>query len=410
MTPNSGGAGLSRPLRVCHLAYTFYENDNRVIRYAEALAERGADVEVIALRRQGQTRNGALNGVRIHRIQYRSVSEKGPLAYLLKLLWFFVKSTSLLTVQQIRKRYDVVHVHNLPDFLVFVAWAPRLMGARVILDIHDILPELYCGKFGTAEKSAMFHALLAVERLSSRFANHVIVANHLWFDKLVARSVAAHKCTTIMNYPDLRLFMPLADAKRRDGKFIILYPGSLNHHQGLDIAVRAFAQATDRMPGAELHIYGEGPARPELARLTAELGLEDRIKLMGTVPLRDVARLMASADVGVVPKRAEGFGNEAFSTKILEFMACGVPAIVSRTLVDTHYFDDTVVRFFTPGDDADLAAAMIWVFEHREEHDQWVRTAQEFASRYSWQSRVSDYTSVVEALLPRLGTCADRLI
>lgn len=406
MTEFSTGSGsgapvrAGRPLRVCHLAYTFYENDNRVIRYAEALADGGGQVDIIALRRPGQSRVGSSNRVRVYRVQRRALNERRALAYLLKILWFFVKSSALLTVLQLRRRYDVVHVHNVPDFLVFAAAVPKLMGARVILDIHDILPELYAGKFGSREQSAVFRSLLLVERLSSAFADHVIVANHLWHAKLIARTVDFQKCTPILNYPDLRLFKPVAVAQRgKGGKFIVLYPGTLNHHQGVDIAVKAFALVKDRMRDAEFHIYGEGPARAELERLVRERGLGDQVKLLDRVPLDEVAAVMASADVGVVPKRADGFGNEAFSTKILEFMACGVPVIVSRTHIDSHYFDDTLVHFFAPGEDGDLARALLWVYEHRSEHEQWIRVARAFAVHQSWQERAVDYLGVIDSLV-----------
>jgi len=392
------------PIRVCHVAYTFYENDNRVVRYAEALAERGDSVEVIALRRPGQSTKGQANGVRLHRIQRRSVNEWGALSYLAKLLWFLVKSASLLSLLQLRRRYDVIHVHNVPDFLVFAAIVPKLMGARVILDIHDILPELYAGKFGSARRSIVFRALLLVERLSCRFSDQVIVANHLWHEKLVRRAVPSDKCTAILNYPDLRLFRPQSGAPRPSGMFVFLYPGTLNHHQGLDIAIGAFAAVCTQMPGAELHIYGEGPARKALAQQVHECGLASRVKLMDRVPLTEVALLMASADIGVVPKRADGFGNEAFSTKILEFMACGVPVLVSRTAVDAHYFDGTLVRFFEPGSQDDLAHAMLWAYEHRAEHAEWIRRANDFASSYSWQKRATDYLGIVERLVTAAST------
>jgi glycosyltransferase involved in cell wall biosynthesis len=387
-----------RPLRVCHIAYTFYENDNRVIRYAEALAERGDLVEVIALRRPGQSTRGMVNGVRVHRIQRRSVNERGALAYLFKLVWFLVKSTAVVSVLQLRRRYDIVHVHNVPDFLVFAAILPKMMGTRVILDIHDILPELYSGKFGSEERSLTFAALLLTERLSCRFADHVIIANHLWYDKLIRRTLRASKCTAIINYPDLRLFAPYPGDRPADRPFTFLYPGTLNHHQGLDIAIDAFAAAAPQMPDAELHVYGEGPARRQLTRQAAELGLANRVKIMDRVPLQEVSRLMAGADIGVVPKRADGFGNEAFSTKILEFMACGVPAIVSRTQVDAHYFDASLVRFFQPGDAADLARAMVWAYEQRGAHGAWVERARAFAVRNSWQERAIDYLQIVERL------------
>jgi glycosyltransferase involved in cell wall biosynthesis len=398
-------AAAREPLRVCHLAYTFYETDNRVMRYAETLAQRGDRVDVIALRRAGGD-TPASGVVRVFRIQRRSVNEKAAWTYLLKLLWFCCKSFVVLSVLQLRRRYDVVHIHNVPDFLVFAALLPKLMGATIILDIHDILPELYAGKFGSEGKSLVFRTLTFVERLSCRFADHVIIANHLWHEKLVQRSVSREKCSTIMNYPDLTLFHPREEGATTavDSGFVVLYPGSLNYHQGVDIAVRAFARACDRMPGAEFHIHGEGPARSELEALIRDLGVGDRIKLRPRVPLIDVCRLMASANVGIVPKRAEGFGNEAFSTKILEFMACGVPVIVSRTRIDDFYFDDSLVRFFSPGEEAELTSALVWMFDGRDSHSEWKLRAREFAIRNSWQARVSEYINLVDGPRTRRGT------
>jgi glycosyltransferase involved in cell wall biosynthesis len=393
-------AGSARPLRVCHVAYTFYENDNRVIRYAEALAERGDQVDVIALRRRGQSAIGETRRVRIHRIQRRAVTEKNQLIYLAKILWFFVRAMCFVSVRQVSRRYDIVHVHNVPDFLIFTAWLPKLMGSRLILDIHDVLPELYAGKFGSGERSVTFRLLLLVERLSCRFADHVIISNDLWREKLLRRTVSAAKCSTFLNYPDLRLFKPLAAEQRRhDGTFVVLYPGTLNEHQGLDVAIRAFALIKNRMPRAEFHIYGEGPARPQLVRLIDDLDLSGRVKILDRLPLDEIAGVMASADLGVVPKKADGFGNEAFSTKILEFMACGVPVVVSRTRIDTHYFNDTLVRFFPSGDERKLADVLLDAYERAAEASDWIRTAREFAIRHSWQERVGDYRFLVDSLV-----------
>ena len=236
--------------------------------------------------------------------------------YLLKILWFWLKSTLLVTALQLRRRYDVVHVHNVPDFLVFGAWLPKVMGARVILDIHDILPKLYARKFNVSDSSGVFRLLLALERASCRFADHVVVANHLWHDRLVSRSVPMWKCTPIMNYPDLSVFKPVDSTDRTvKPRFLVLYPGTLNYHQGVDIAVRAFAQVRAQMPDAEFHIYGRGPALTDLIGLARDLGVSNSVKFMDSVGLSQIAFVMASASVGVVPKRADGFGNEAFDTE-----------------------------------------------------------------------------------------------
>ena len=397
-TDTSVSAVPASRLRICHVAYTFYEGDNRVMRYAREMASQGHDVDVIGLRQAGQPMTGTLDGVRVMRIQQRSVTEKGAAVYLAKLLWFLAKATAVLSGLHLKRCYDVVHVHNVPDFLIFAAIVPKLGGARLILDIHDILPELYAGKFGGDHHSPAFRSLLLVERASCAFANHVIVANDLWHDTLVRRS--ARRCTTILNYPDLSVFKPLsAVQKKTEGPFVFLYPGSLNHHQGVDIAVKAFSLVKDEMRDAELHVYGEGPAKPLLIRLVDDLKVAGRVRIMDRVPIAEMAKIIAAADVGVVPKRADGFGNEAFSTKILEFMATNVPVIVSKTCVDAHHFNSMLVRFFAPGDERDLATAMLDVFSNRGNARTRAEAARQFAIRNSWQARGGEYRELITALV-----------
>jgi glycosyltransferase involved in cell wall biosynthesis len=385
-------------LRICHLAYTFYDADNRVLRYAREMASQGHEVDVIALRRRGQPSVERQDGVRVIRIQRRSVTEKSAAGYLAKLLWFLGKAAVLLPALHLRRRYDVVHVHNVPDFLVFAAWLPKLTRARIILDIHDILPELYAGKFGRGEESRTFKWLLGVERASCSFADHVIVANDIWRAALVRR--ATTRCTTMLNYPDICLFKPIDPSTRRtNGRFVFLYPGSLNRHQGVDVAIKAFSAARPSMPDSEFHIYGDGPERPALTKLVQDLGLAGCVKIMDRVSLRAMAATISAADVGVVPKRAEGFGNEAFSTKILEFMASGVPVIASRTRIDEYYFDATMLRFFASGDERDLAAAMLETFQNPGPARARAEAGLKFAIRNSWQQRGGEYRQLIASLV-----------
>src|SRR5579862_3582839 len=171
-------------MRIGMVAYTFYEEDNRVRRYAETLAQRGDRVDVIALRRQGRLQRDVMNGVNVYRLQRRTVNEKGKFTYLVKLFLFFVRSMFFLTRRHLKNRYDVIHVHSVPDFEVFAAILPKMMGAKLILDIHDIVPEFYTSKFNSSQDSLMFKLLVGIERLSSSFSDHVIVANHIWQERL----------------------------------------------------------------------------------------------------------------------------------------------------------------------------------------------------------------------------------
>jgi glycosyltransferase involved in cell wall biosynthesis len=380
------------------VAYTRYESDNRVRRYAEALAKRGDRVDVVALRQEGQAASDVINGVHVFRIQRRIVSEKSRFTYLGKLFLFFLRSMVFLTREQFRQRYDLIHVHSVPDFEVFAAVYPKLTGTKIILDIHDIVPEFYASKFKASHESLAFRMLVAIERLSTGFSDHVIAANHIWEKRLQDRSVRASKCTTMLNFPDTDDFQRRGRT-RTDDKFIILYPGTLNYHQGLDIAIRAFARIKDQVPRAEFHIYGEGEQFAILNSLIAELGLQDRVFLKAMLPYHQITSIIENADLGVVPKRGNSFGNEAFSTKILEFMAMGVPVIVPETAIDRYYFNDSVAKFFKANDEQSLADAMLLLITHPEMGRSLARNADLFVKKYTWDENKDSYLDLVDSLV-----------
>lgn len=381
------------------VAYTFYESDNRVRRYAETLARQGYEVDVVALRREGNYQKvEVINGVRLLRVQLRVVNEKSRMVLLRRLLLFFLRSMWVLSRQQLKRRYDLVHIHSIPDFEVFAAWLPKITGSKLILDIHDIVPEYYASKFQISSGSLIFKLLVLVERMSAVFSDHVIVANHIWQERLEGRSVRASKLTTILNFPDGQIFYRRG-RQRNDGKFILLYPGSLNYHQGLDLAIRAFARIKDQAPSAEFHIYGIGEQLPYLLQLIQDLGLQERVQYKGSQPLDQVASLMENADLGIVPKRKNGFGNEAFSTKILEFMSMGVPVLIPDTRIDSYYFDDSVVRFFRADDEISLADNMLELVLNSKERERLARNADQFIKGYLWDENEGLYLNLVDSLL-----------
>jgi glycosyltransferase involved in cell wall biosynthesis len=381
------------------LAYTFYESDNRVRRYAETLVKRGDDVDAIVLRREGQPTFDVIAGVHVHRIQKRARNERGPISYLLKLLLFFLTSAWVLTLRHLKTPYDLIHVHSVPDFEVFATLVPRLMGARVILDIHDIVPELYAGKFGVKDTSLAFRTLLFLERLSIAYSNHVIIANHLWQTKLTGRSVRPEKCSVILNYPDPLVFFRRERQDSERTEFIMCYPGTLNRHQGLDLAIRATALLREKAPNLRLLIIGDGPERDTLRAMVKELGLTDRVTLADPMPIDQVAETMTTIDLGVVPKRRDSFGNEAFSTKIFEFMAMAVPVVVANTRIDQYYFNRQLVQFFESGDAEDLADKIWELVRDPARRDALCSEAMTFIQRNQWDVKKHEYLTLVDQLL-----------
>ena len=389
-----------KPRRIAMVTHSFYESDNRVTRYAEALAARGDHVDVLALRRApGLPQHEVIEGVHVHRLQDRfGKNEQSRFSYLWPLVRFLFVSSAWITRRHNHHRYDLLHIHNMPDFLVFAGWFPRLTGARIILDIHDIVPEFYANKFKAGQASLTSSVLKLIERASAHFAHHIIVSNHLWLEKYQARTGTEGRCSVFINNVDTKIFAP-APRTRQDDRQIVIFPGGLQWHQGLDIALRAFKTVSAALPRAEFHIYGDGNMKPSLVALTAELGLNDRVKFFEPVGVREVSRIMANADLGVVPKRADSFGNEAYSTKIMEFMSLGIPVVVSKTKIDQFYFNDSVVRFFESGNVDALATAMIEVLQNPALRAQMVANASAYSEEHSWKRRKADYLRIVDDLI-----------
>ena len=384
-------------MKVCMLSYSFYDSDGRVRRYAETLAKRGDTVDVITLRRHNQDIRGELKGVNLFRIQKRIRNETGRITYLLRLLTFFIRSALLISLLSIKNKYDLVHVHSIPDFEIFAAMIPKFMGAKIILDIHDIVPELYADKFSVDKASLAFRSLLFLEKISISFSDFVIISNHLWHKTLCSRSVSKEKCITIINYPDENIFSQSNDTNQTDN-FVFLYPGTLNFHQGVDIAVKAISIIKSQAPQALLQIVGDGTAKTNLEKLVDKLNLKEQVMIKNPIPLDDVPSVMAKADVGIIPKRDDGFGGEAFSTKTLEFMLMGIPILVSRTRIDQYYFNDLLVKFFEPGNPDDLAEAMLEMIRDKAMRKRLSVKGIEFARKNSWRVKKKIYLELVEKL------------
>ena len=196
--------------------------------------------------------------------------EKGSSA----ILRFFVSAAARLNQLHAQRHYDTIQVHNLPDFLVFCALIPKLRGVPVILDLHDLMPEFYAGRFGQG-RSLMARLIRWQERLACRFADHVITVSEHWRQALIQRGVPEHKCSVVMNVADESIFRPSEDARPRspglDG-FRLIYHGTLVERYGLDLAVQAVAQVRHDIPQIHLTLIGLGDYVPHLTQMVQELG------------------------------------------------------------------------------------------------------------------------------------------
>jgi glycosyltransferase involved in cell wall biosynthesis len=389
-------------MNTCTVAYAFYETDFRVRRYAESLRSPGSHTDAIALQSDGKPGSEILNGVHLRRIQKRKFDEQGgPLDYIVKMGFFFVKASWIILVNHFRYHYDIIIVHNVPDFFVFTAFIPRLLGAKVILDIHDILPEFFCQRFHKPANSVYSKILRVAEYLSVKFSSFVITGNDLWRKKISARNhFPLERTIGFVNYPHLQYFRDIHYAVRETGP-VIVYPGHLSHHHGVDIAVRAMPVIKQSAPGARLEIYAASwvpEYRTQLEADISSLGLGDSIAIHPPLDIDGLVEVYKRTDIGVVPKRGGIFASEAFSSKILDFMASGIPIVASRTTVDEHYFDGSMLEFFEPENHQDLARGILALQNDPARKKTLSENGKRYALENNWDVKERVFLEIVDSL------------
>ena len=246
------------PLRILILRHGSYPADPRVRREAGALIAAGHHVEIVCLREPGQARRETIGGVDVTRLPVRH-HRRGIIRYLWEYGAFFVLASITATARSIVRPFDVVQVNTMPDVLVFAALGPRRRGAAVLLDLHELMPELYASKFGVGLDHPLPRFLGWVEQRAIEFADHALAVSTPCLEQYVARGAAPERFLIVMNVADPALFgaeRRAVDA-RAEGRPRIVSHGTLVERYGFDVLLRAAAE----VPGCELMLIGDGPAR-----------------------------------------------------------------------------------------------------------------------------------------------------
>lgn len=383
--------------KICMVAYTNYLSDARPRREAEALTRRGDQVDFIALGEKDRPAVETVQGVRVFRVKQLRYRGGGGLSYGLAYLRFLIASTFKLLGLFRKERYDFVYVHTMPDLIVLVGLIPKLFGARIVLNIHDMMPELYMSKFGISEKHPLIRLLAFQEQLSIRLADKVICVHDPHRDVLVRRGAPIGKITVLPNVPDPLVFRNDGPAPADDGVFRIVYHGTIARRLGLDLGVRAFAKVADVCPGACFEIFGDGDAGQDLEDQVAASGVKDRVHFSRKMfRVESIAQMIQGASVGLVPNRRDVATDYMLPVKLLEYVHLGIPVIAPRLLAIQYYFAEDQVAYYEPGDVDELAACIKRLYDNPAERAELARKSAEFAQRLRWDALQLELFKVID--------------
>lgn len=389
------------------LVNSVYGRDARVRRYAEHLADEGHRADIICLAAQGREKRAPRPGIRIYAVpmgRYRLEGLGLVFNWAVCAVMMFVWVSKL----DLKNRYDIVHVHNMPDFLVFCALLPRLRGCPILLDVHDPVPEVARSKLRVGPNHLLVRMLVILERLSIGFSAHVITATPAFKDTLVSRGTPRTKITVLINAADARYFrVTKADRTHRRGaeRFTLLYVGTVAARYGLHVCVRSLPLLRKEIPGIRLKVVPkvrrEGKALDDCLRLAAVIGVADLVEVVDPVPLEKMPEVMMRADIGVYPALSDCHMDVALSLKIPEMVNMRLPIVATRLPVLEELYGEDAIAFVPPDDHEAFASKIVELYRSPALRERLADNASLRASTMVWEDQFCAYSTLLESLLGR---------
>ena len=374
------------------LLFSHYPADPRPRRAAEAMAAEGVTIDLICLRGEKEPIKETFGNINVFRVPLKR-HRAGRISYVGQYSAFLLSCFAHLSLRAFKRRYDFVHVHNMPDVLVFAAILPKLLGAKIILDLHDPMPELMQTIFKLPEDSSNVRLLKRLEKWSIAFADLVLTVNLACKKIYSSRSCPSEKIHVVLNSPDDEIFRyqpPSLNGTNGNGAtalepFDILYHGSLVHRNGFDLAVDALEKVRDKVPAARLTVCGAStPYFESVMEAARERNLDSSIRYLGARNLDQIVESIRACDLGIIPNHRNIFTEINTPTRIFEYLALGKPVIAPKAQGIQDYFGDRDLLYFDLGDADDLARQIERAYLNRRELTETVKRGQEVYRAHTW--------------------------
>lgn len=386
----------TRKPRVC-IVREMDEYEPPVQREAEALVSAGFEVEVLCMRHPNRPRRVVVNGVDITSLPAKH-GRSTRLRYVADYAWFFLLASATLTARHLRRRYAVVQTNTMPDFLVFAAAIPKLLGSRVVLYLNEPVPELADTLFGSPR---LRRVLERVEQRSIRFADRAITVTEQLRQRFVERGADGRRISVVLNGADpavrIGSWRPPSSAARNG--FTVMSHGLIEERYGQETLVEAAGLLRDEIPGLRVVLTGRGTRVPALLEQVRALGLDDVVSFEGWVPHERLNDLLHEADVGVVAQKASPYSHLVHTNKMVDYWLFDRPVIASRLRAVSETYGDDVLEYYEPGDAEDLARAIRKLHADPDRRAALVREARSALERKGWAVQRKIYLDLFEELL-----------
>lgn len=387
--------------KIAIVVFSYYPHDLRIRRAAEAALKALYRVDLYCLREEGQPRierQGALTIYRLNILRSRT----WKLNYIIEYLSFLVSMFLRLSIGQLTEPYDLIHINNMPDVLVFAAVFPKLAGTKIILDLHDPTPEVFMAKYGVGENSTLVRSLVQLERVSIRFVDLVLTTNIAFKNLFIGRGCPPDKIRIVMNAPDDTMFASQerpAFVTDLPKTFRVVFNGTIVERHGLDTAIDAVMSLKVRIPKIRFDIYGDGDYADRIRGRIAALGIDSYVAFHGFIHIAELSNIIRQSDVGVIPNRLNVFTDINFPVRIFEYLALSIPVIAPKTRGILDYFTPDDLLMFEPGNPADLAEKIYFVYAEPQKAQDIIKKGREIYKQHRWALQRAVLIKSYEGLL-----------
>jgi glycosyltransferase involved in cell wall biosynthesis len=325
---------------------------------SSVLSELGVEMDLLTY---GQGEDVDLPGVRIVRIpafNWLGKVKTGPSALKLFLDIFMLVWTIAMLL---RRRYDFVHAHE--EAVFYCRWLKPVFRFKMIYDMHSSLPQ-QLDNFEFTKSRLIKKTFKSLEDSSLRAADAVITICPDLSDYVIGLLGDDPKHFLIEN----SIFDPVRLANHPNNaaavekpaelpanKKIVIYAGTFERYQGLDLLIPAFVLVRKAVPDAFLlMVGGDDHQVTSMCELATEAGLTDDVLFTGRVPQHLAKHYNSVADVLTSPRSA---GTNT-PLKVYEQLASGKPLVATRIYSHTQVLSDEDTFLVEPNVD-DMARGII---------------------------------------------------
>lgn len=405
------GCGVRPPRQVLYLWDADYPWDVRVEKICRALRDAGYGVHIVARNRaRGPSREvlpeGTVHRMPIWRWAPRVDAALGFPAFF-NPRWIRHLSRIVAAVHP-----AVIIARDLP-LCPTAIHVGRRAGVPVIHDMAEHYPAMIRETYSVGRQRPLDYLVRnpwvvgAVERYCISRSDRILVVIEEMRDRLVALGVPARRIDLVSNTPPMsRAVDRLAPRTADTGPLRLAYLGIMEIPRGILDLIRASAILRDAGTSIRVDLVGTGRDVEIFRDEARALGVDEKeVCFHGHVQSHEEAlRIVASADVGVLPHRRCAHWDHTIPNKLFDYMAAGLPVLTSDARPFARIVRDTGCgEVFASGDAADLARAIRRLVEPSRRRCYGVNGRRAVVERYHWERDAAVLVESIERAVHTAG-------